>query len=94
MGSSAGRTGTLATKSNEARSADPRSDATIKKDERAADGARAMAEYQVNGRLAREQMARLRALRLAREAEDERKPAAKPAKPAKPAPKATAAKKK
>ena len=78
----------MATKSNEARSADPRSDATIKKDERAADGARAMAEYQTNGRLAREQMARLRELRLAREAEEKRKPAAKSA------PKAVAAKKK
>jgi hypothetical protein len=69
----------LATKSNEARSADPRSDATIKKDERAADGARAMAEYQANSRLAREQMARLRAQRLAREAEEKHKAAAKPA---------------
>jgi hypothetical protein len=78
----------LSTKSNQARSADSRSDATVKKEERAADGARALAEYQANSRLAREQMARLRALRLAKEAEEKRKPAAKPA------PKAAAAKKK
>ena len=47
-----------------------RADANFKKEERAKDGAKAMMEYQANGRNAREQMARLRALRLAKEAAD------------------------
>ena len=59
----------MATKPNEARPADPLSDAAVKKDERARDGAKAMAEYQANSRMVREQMARLRALRLAKEAQ-------------------------
>jgi hypothetical protein len=78
----------LATKSSEARPADSRSEATLKKDERAKDGAKAMMEYQAHGRLVREQMARLKALRLAKEAEQQLKPAAKPV------PKAGKAKKK
>jgi hypothetical protein len=45
-----------------------RADANFKKEERAKDGAKAMMEYQANSRNAREQMARLRALRLAKEA--------------------------
>jgi hypothetical protein len=45
-----------------------RADANFKKEERAKDGAKAMMEYQANGRNVREQMARLRALRLAKEA--------------------------
>jgi hypothetical protein len=75
----------LATKSNEARSTDLRSDATLKKEERAKDGAKAMSEYQANGRMVREQMARLKALRLAKEAAEQQ---------AKPAPKAATAKRK
>jgi hypothetical protein len=78
----------LATKSSEAGSTDLRSDATLKKEERAKDGAKAMSEYQANGRLVREQMARLRALRLAKEAAEQQ------VKPAPKAPKAVAAKRK
>jgi hypothetical protein len=48
-----------------------RADANFKKEERARDGAKAMMEYEANGRSAREQMARLRALRLAKEAADQ-----------------------
>lgn len=55
----------MATKDNATQA---RADATFKKEERAREGARAMMEYQTNGRLVREKMARLRELRLAREA--------------------------
>jgi hypothetical protein len=47
-----------------------RADANFKKEERARDGAKAMMEYEANGRSVREQMARLRALRLAKEAKE------------------------
>ena len=62
---------TLATRSSEARSSEDRAraaDASFKKVERAKDGAKAMMEYQANSRMVREQMARLKALRLAKEA--------------------------
>jgi hypothetical protein len=62
----------LATKESEARSAaaKTKAEANFKKEERAAEGAKAMLEYQASGREIREQMAKLRALRLAKEAED------------------------
>lgn len=69
----------MATKSNEARPADSLSAAVLKKDERARDGAKAMAEYLANGRMVRERMARLRVLRLAKEAEQQHNLAANPA---------------
>jgi hypothetical protein len=72
----------LATRENEARSSEAhaRAEASFKKEERARDGAKAMMEYQANGRAVREKMARLRALRLAKEAADkERQGADEPA---------------
>lgn len=62
----------MPTRSSEARSGEARAraDATFKKEERARDGAKAMTEYQINGRLVREKTARLKALRLAKEAAD------------------------
>jgi len=62
----------LATKASEARASEAkaRAEASFKKEERAKDGAKAMMEYQANGRLLRERMAELRALRLAKEAAD------------------------
>jgi hypothetical protein len=73
----------LATKASEARSSEAhaRAEASFRKEERAKDGAKAMTEYQANGRAVREKMARLKALRLAKEAADkERELASKPAK--------------
>jgi hypothetical protein len=63
---------TLATRASEARSTEnkARAEASFKKEERAKEGAKAMLEYQANGRVVREQMARLKALRLAKEAAD------------------------
>ena len=55
------------TKSNEARA---RAEASFRKEERARDGAKAMMEYQANGRMVRENMERLKALRLAKEVAD------------------------
>jgi hypothetical protein len=57
----------LPTRSDEARA---RAEANFKKEERAKDGAKAMMEYQANGRMVREKTERLRALRLAKEAAD------------------------
>jgi hypothetical protein len=65
--SAAERETILTTKSN---GAGTRTDATLKKEERAKEGAKAMLEYQANGRLTREKTERLRALRLAKEAAD------------------------
>jgi hypothetical protein len=64
---------TLATRASEARSTEnkARAEASFKKEERAKEGAKAMMEYQANGRVVREQMARLKALRLAKQAADE-----------------------
>jgi hypothetical protein len=74
----------LPVKSDEARSGEVRSraDASFKREERAKDGAKAMMEYQANSRSVRDQMARLKALRLAKEAADKeaeraKKPAAR-----------------
>jgi uncharacterized protein involved in exopolysaccharide biosynthesis len=63
---------TLATRLSDSRAnADrTRSDASLKKEERAKEGAKAMLEYQANSRMVRERMAQLRALRLAKEAAD------------------------
>ena len=62
----------MATKASDARSSEARAraEASFKKEERAKEGAKAMLEYQANGRAIREQMARLKALRLAKEAAD------------------------
>jgi hypothetical protein len=63
------------------KSGDPqiRAEASFRKEERAKDGAKAMMEYQANGRIAREKMAQLKALRLAKEAAEKKaeKPVAK-----------------
>jgi hypothetical protein len=56
-----------------------RAEANFKKEERAKEGAQAMLEYQASGREVRENMAKLKALRLAKQAA-EAKEAAKPAK--------------
>jgi hypothetical protein len=50
-----------------------RADANFKKEERAREGAQAMLEYQASGREIRENMAKLKALRLAKEAADQAK---------------------
>jgi hypothetical protein len=65
----------LATSSSEARSteAKTKAEASFRKEERAKDGAKAMMEYQANGKALREKMARLKALRLAKEAADKEK---------------------
>ncbi len=67
----------MATRASEARSTEnkARAEASFKKEERAKEGAKAMLEYQANGRVVREQMARLKALRLAKEAADAAAPA-------------------
>ena len=57
----------MATGSDEARA---RAEASFKKEERAKEGAKAMMEYQANGRMIRQKTERLRALRLAKEAAD------------------------
>ena len=76
----------MTTKDAEARStqARARAESSFRKEERAKEGAKAMMEYQADGRAVREQMARLRALRLAKEAADAAAPA--PPAPAKKAP--------
>jgi hypothetical protein len=62
----------LATRATDARSSEARAraESSFKKEERAREGAKAMMEYQANGKIVREKMARLRALRLAKEAAD------------------------
>jgi hypothetical protein len=76
----------LATRASEARATETkaRAEASFKKEERAKEGAKAMMEYQATGRVVREQMARLKALRLAKEAADAAAPP--PPQPAKKAP--------
>jgi hypothetical protein len=61
---------TLTTVSNEAKA---RAEASFRKEERAKEGAKAMMEYQANGRMVREKMERLKALRFAKEAEDKKR---------------------
>jgi hypothetical protein len=58
----------MVTQSSEART---RAEANFKKEQRAKDGAKAMVEYEANGRMVREKTERLRALRLAKEAAEE-----------------------
>lgn len=64
----------MSLRSNEAQSsaARARAEANFKKEERAKDGAQAMAEYLAQGRIVRERMEQLRALRLAKEAADKK----------------------
>ncbi len=57
---------TLANNAN--KEAQDRAEASFKKEQRARDGAKAMAEYTAAGIAAREKTARLRALRLAKQA--------------------------
>jgi hypothetical protein len=67
----------LATKMDVARATEARAraEASFRKEERAKEGAKAMMEYQANGRLVREKMERLKALRLAKEAADKERKA-------------------
>jgi hypothetical protein len=62
---------TLTTQSSE--QARARAEASFKKEERAKEGAKAMMEYQANGRIVREKMDRLRALRLGKAAADKKR---------------------
>jgi hypothetical protein len=62
---------TLKTQSNEAARA--RAEASFRKEERAKEGAKAVMEYQANGRMIREKTERLKALRLAKEAADKQR---------------------
>ena len=57
----------MTAKANEARA---RAEASFRKEERAKEGAKAVMEYQANGRMIREKTERLKALRLAKEAAD------------------------
>jgi hypothetical protein len=57
----------MTTKSNEAR---VRAEASLRKEERAKEGAKAMMEYQANIRMVREKTERLKALRMAKAAAD------------------------
>ena len=54
-----------------------RAEASFKKEERAREGAKAMREYEAEGRAVLEKTARLKALRLAKEAADQAAPAKK-----------------
>jgi len=76
---------TLTTKATEARStqARARAESSFKKEERAKEGTKAMLEYQANGRVVREQMARLKALRLEKEAAEAATAALSPPQPEK-----------
>lgn len=58
----------MPTRSRESPSGPAQSDATLKKEERAREGAEAMREYLVHNQKVRENTARLKALRLAKEA--------------------------
>jgi hypothetical protein len=53
---------------NSSKEAQDRAEASFKKEQRARDGAKAMAEYTAAGIAAREKTARLKALRLAKQA--------------------------
>jgi hypothetical protein len=63
----------LAAKGSEAQPSESRAkaEASFKKQERAREGAQAMVEYMANGREVRENMAKLKALRLAKQAAEE-----------------------
>jgi hypothetical protein len=58
------------TLANNSKSAQERAEANFKKDQRARDGAKAMAEYEAAGVAMRKKTERLKALRLAKEAAD------------------------
>jgi hypothetical protein len=58
------------TLANDQKKAQERAEATFKKEQRARDGAKAMADYEAAGVAMREKTARLKALRLAKEAAD------------------------
>jgi hypothetical protein len=58
------------TLANNSKSAQDRAEASFKKDQRARDGAKAMAEYEAAGVAMRKKTERLKALRLAKEAAD------------------------
>ena len=60
----------MANNSNSSKSAQDRAEASFKKDQRARDGAKAMAEYEAAGVAMRKKTERLKALRLAKEAAD------------------------
>jgi hypothetical protein len=84
---------TLAT--NGSQQLQDRAEANFKKEQRARDGAKAMAEYEAGIIATREKTARLRALRLAKEAAERKLEAEKEASPesdkTKPSPRAPAA---
>ena len=63
----------MSTRENEVRTTENkvRAEANFNKEQRAREGAKAMIEYQANSGVVREQMARLKALRLAKQAADE-----------------------
>jgi len=65
----------LATKASVAQSSEAkaRAEASFKREERARDGEKAMMEYLAHGRIVRERMAELRALRLAKEAAEKKR---------------------
>ena len=67
----------MPTRSTEA-AARSRADANFKKEAREKEGAKAMLEYQASGREVRENMAKLKALRLAKEAAEAKAAAEKP----------------
>ena len=71
----------MATRASEARATETkiRAEASFRKEEQAKESAKAFLEYQANGRAVREQMARLKALRLAKEAADAAEAAGAPA---------------
>ena len=67
----------LANNSNNSKGVHDRAEATFKKEQRAREGAKAMADYEAAGVATREKTARLKALRLAKEAAElnlEKKP--------------------
>jgi hypothetical protein len=60
-----------------------RAEASFKKEERAREGAKAMRDYEAEGRAVREKTARLRSLRLAKEATETKEATEKAAEPKK-----------
>ena len=71
----------MADKASEAQATESRAkaEASFKKEERAREGAQAMLEYLASGRDVRENMAKLKALRLAKEAKEAAEGVAEPA---------------
>ncbi len=67
----------MANNSNNSKQNHDRAEASFKKEQRAQDGAKAMAEYEAASVAAREKTARLKALRLAKEAAEKDQEAAK-----------------